>query len=109
MLNTKINASAIASAIVMGAMIVPSINDGNAPWKVVEKDSQGNPLEPGALYCKCLVLDDECDAISFGSLVRYGSDGRFYNADYCEEMEEDRSDYDFLVRQIGDIDQDYIF
>jgi len=109
MLNTKINANAIASALVLGAGIVPSINDGNAPWKLVEKDSEGQPLEPGALYCKCTALVDECDAFSFGSLVRYGSDGKFYNVDYCEDMEEDYADYDLLVRQVGGIDPDYIF
>lgn len=80
-----------------------------AEISIVEKDSEGNPLEPGAMYCKCTVLVDECDAVSFGSLVRYGSDGKFYNVDYCEEMEEDNSYYDFLVRQVGAIDPDYIF
>lgn len=108
-METRINASAIKSAIAGRFGIVPSVNDGNVPWKQTEKDCEGNPLEAGALYCKCLIIEDECDAFRYGSLVRYGSDGRFYNVDYTEDGEDDTSDYDFLVRQVAAIDESYIF
>ena len=108
-METRINVSAIKPAVAGRFGVVPSINDGNAPWKQAEKDSEGNPLEAGALYCKCQILDDECETLSYGSLVRYGSDGRFYNADYDEDGKDDTSDYDFLVRQVGSIDKSYIF
>ena len=80
-METRINASAIKPAIAGRFGVVPSINDGNAPWKEVEKDSEGNPLEAGALYCKCTMYEDECDAIRFGCLARHTGPQRFVNGD----------------------------
>jgi hypothetical protein len=67
-------------------------------------DKDGNPLVPGAMYCMAFIEPDGFE--NYGSLVYYGSDGKFYDADNDELVYDD---FDFLVRQIGNINPDYIF
>lgn len=107
MINTKIKAEVIKEALAGRYGVVPSINDGNSPFKLIERDSEMQPLEPGAMYCKA--IEDFDGNISYGSLVRYCTDGNFYNVDEGDTWEEDNGDYDFLVRQVGGIDGKYVF
>lgn len=70
------------------------------------KDSNGNPLEPGALYC--LALDDFDGGVEYGRLVWFASDGHFYDADDDGEIVLD--EFDALVRQIGpSLNPEYIW
>lgn len=72
-------------------------------------DIEGFPLRPGGLYC--LGSYGPGGDKDYGSLAWYGSDGKFYNADYPDtEGQEITWKYDFAVYQDGSaINQDYIF
>lgn len=72
------------------------------------QDSEQRPLEPGALYAKCWFAGSSQD-VRYGSLVRYGSDGKFYNSDDDDSFDEDNSRYDFVVRQNCPINSEYVF
>lgn len=79
------------------------------------KDSNGNDLVPGALYC---VVTREFDSEtgeerdSFGNLYWYSSDGDFYA--YGGMLHEDADepsypDFDSLVRQDCAFDESYVW
>ncbi len=72
------------------------------------QDSNGNLLVHGAMYCFITLVDDYEGNVyeNFGDLVRYGSDGEFYDADTSEHI---NPDYDYLIKQGDHVDQRYIF
>jgi hypothetical protein len=66
-------------------------------------DRDGNPLEPGALYC-CFLRTDEFESARDGELV-YWTGAELVD----ENGEETEAEFDFLVRQTGaDINPDMI-
>ena len=72
----------------------------------MQKITEKKDLVPGQLYC-CFTIDEngyEAD----GSLVWYGADEKFYDANYADtEGEIVHPDYDFLVPQVGAFNPDY--
>jgi hypothetical protein len=66
-------------------------------------DRDGNPLEPGALYC-CFLRTDEFEPARDGELV-YWTGAKLVD----ENGDETEAEFDFLVRQTGaDINPDMI-
>lgn len=63
-----------------------------------ERDTDGNPLQPGALYCERDTDYYGEGEHRYGQLLWYGGKGRFFDADTEEEVNRD-GDYDGLVRQ----------
>lgn len=73
-------------------------------------DSKGNPLIPGRLYCLATYNRDTENDVTYGSLAWFGSNGELYDANYPETAESVvDEDYDFLVLQVGDVNQNYLF
>ena len=71
-------------------------------------DSESKPLIPGRLYC--LVTYNGENEASYGSLAWFGSDGKLYDANYSDtEGDEVDEDYDALVLQAGNVNQNYVF
>ncbi|VFR81284.1 hypothetical protein ISE1_2733 [plant metagenome] len=67
------------------------------------KDTEGQLLEVGAMYC-CALHNTGPDAksipLDLGQLVRYAGDGRFLDADTLDET---FPDWDVLVRQVAPV------
>ncbi len=67
------------------------------------KDTEGQLLETGAMYC-CALRSTRAVAgstrLDLGPLVRYAGNGRFLDADTLEETS---PDWDVLVRQVAPV------
>jgi hypothetical protein len=75
-----------------------------------QQDIDGNPLIPGRCYCFGIYNEFRPGDKQYGSLAWYGSDGKFYDANYHDtEGEELHEDFDFVVLQSGNVNHDYIF
>lgn len=73
---------------------------------LLPKDTDGNDLVPGQLYC--LGEMDIDNNPTYGSLAWYASDGEFYSADYDDSVDAVTWPYDFAVKQTGSFDLSYV-
>lgn len=66
--------------------------------RYVEIDTDGNALEPGALYAERFTDANGDGCHRYGQLVWFGGDHRFYDADSGDETSIDADD---LTKQVG--------